>query len=1346
MAQTGDQAKRDFFESRVRPVLVEHCYECHNSHETAESDLSLDHRQPFVEDRGDGALIVPGAPSKSRLLAIIRHEVSGLEMPEGRPPLDDQVINDIETWIRDGAIDPRNSPPSQSELQSALSWETAFAKRKQWWSFQPIRKPDPPAPDSLDSKNILARSHHPIDRFIAAEHAKHGLAAASLAEPTTLVRRLFYTLTGLPPTAKQAKHWSQKIADEQPSAYAKLVDELLSSQAFGEHWARHWMDWIRYSESHGSEGDPIIENAWMYRDYLIDALNDDISFDQLVREHIAGDLLNQPRLHPEKGTNQSILGAAHWRMVFHGFAPTDALEERVRFTDDQVNAFSKAFLGLTVSCARCHDHKFDAISQEDYYALYGILSSCRPSRHVIDVPESSREVRVQLRDLKSQIRVSVAKEWSSQIHEISNRLREKLSRIDQAKPLSNSSLLYPLWKMEEAISRGQPAEQAWPVAESLPEKSANDEDASFRWDFASDADYETWIASGTGLPDKPNSAGQFAIGADPATAIAGVYPSGVYSHSISDRDPARLTSTDVKLDDDRKVWVQVIGDGDSACRYVVQDYPRSGTVFPVKTLRPTWTWMEFDLSYWKGDSVHLELTTAKDAPLLTKPTERSWFGIRSAMILPADSQPPKDDIEFLRPILKDPSKPSTIEDALQIYRRAIGDTVKAWESEKMTDSKALLLDACLREGLLSRDDAGLPRSVALIERYRGLENKLKTPTRIPGIEDVPGRTQTLYQRGDHKKPDRIVFPRFLSAINPAPYESATPRLQLADDVLRDDNPLTRRVIVNRLWHHVFGAGIVTTPDNFGKLGAKPSHPELLDWLATQFTESNGSIKSMIRLMVTSKTWQLSSQIQNQHQAVDPENRLLARANVRRLGAESIRDAMLMVSGKLDPRRGGPPVDGTQPRRSVYVQVIRNRLDPFLRVFDFPEPFAPVGRRNATNVPAQSLIMMNNPFVGGLATQWAKNLDREQNLDDGGMGKSIDQVFWTAFSRPPSESESLAFATHWQQIIERQTLTQEAYERVKETIADLAERRESVLAPVREKLLSEQKSRNAESISDAENAATQEHLVADWDFTVDAKDHVGGADVELVGGAARSSEGLAFAPSGSPQYAITQPIAQRLEEKTLAAWVRLSNLQQRGGGVLTVQSPDGVVFDSIVFGEQQPGHWLAGSNNFARTQPFQGQSESETDEFVHLAIVYHADGRIEAFRNGELYGKSYQSRGPVKYRKNNWLVTLGLRHLPARPSRTFFGTIRSAQVFNKALDHRQIQSLANAGGQTVRDEDVFAVLGQNEKLFVQTTDRQLEEQRRLLKQLESKLVSTDDPTCASELTRSIFLMTEFIYLR
>ncbi|MEM7561243.1 MAG: DUF1549 domain-containing protein, partial [Planctomycetota bacterium] len=454
---TGEQL--EFFEARIRPVLVEHCYECHNSSETAEAEVRLDFREGLRESlTQDGDKY---STRESTLLQVIRHEIQGSEMPEGGPKLDDDVVADFEKWLEMGAPDPRTDPPSAKELGALTSWETQLANRKQWWSFQPIQRPALPEVKEPDWQA-------PVDRFVLSAMQKTSLTPSQPADPATLIRRVYFALVGLPPPADKVQSFVQNPSAK---AYEAVVSELLESKHFGERWARHWMDWVRYAESHGSEGDPRLVGAELYRDYLIRALNQDVPYDQLLKEHVAGDLLPNPRVNSELQINESLIGTAHWRMVFHGFAPTDALDEKVRFTDDAINTFSKAFLGLTVSCARCHNHKFDAISQADYYAMFGILASTRPGRAAIDVPEKQNRHKEELAELKTEIRSALAKGWQQRLHATEERIsandRKLVSALTGIEWKSETSTADYWRRLEEALDAYQKQQEQFDASEKV---------------------------------------------------------------------------------------------------------------------------------------------------------------------------------------------------------------------------------------------------------------------------------------------------------------------------------------------------------------------------------------------------------------------------------------------------------------------------------------------------------------------------------------------------------------------------------------------------------------------------------------------------------------------------------------------------------------------------------------------------------------------------------------------------------------------------------------------------------------------------------------------------------------
>lgn len=1334
-ADAPTPAQIDFFETRIRPVLIEKCYECHNSAKLAEGEFAADTRDAFLKGGNSGKVIVPGKPAESRLLAILRHEVDGVKMPQGLGKLDARVIADFEQWITMGAPDPRERAPSEEELTKATSWETMLAKRKQWWSFQPIR--DIPVPVIPDNK----WSDHPIDRFVLTKLREQQLEPAAPADPGTLIRRMYFTLIGLPPTGAEVEFWTKRLKG--PQGVEDLADHLLASPQFGEHWARHWMDWIRYADSNGSEGDPAIDNGWYFRDYLIRALNSDIPYNQLVREQIAGDLLAEPRINKQLGINESLIGPAHWRMVFHGFAPTDALDEKVRFIDDEINTFSKAFLGLTVSCARCHDHKFDPISQKDYYALFGILGSCRPSRVAIDTRDKLDANRDQLTALKPQIRAAIASEWLTAVP----RLRDQLTADDGPwkKADTPKLLLNPVFQLRKSIADGATFAAAWnaQVDGWNNDRRQREEHTKRtywkRWNLTLPEDYATWFRDGTTLPDKPLPAGDFAVSAAPDNVLTGIYPAGIYSHRLSAKHVARLESGYVRLDDNYELWVRALGEGGASVRYVVQDYPRNGTVFPITQLTPEWSWQRFDLTYWNGDDIHVEITAGKDAPLMVNNSPRSWFGIREAVIVRKGDPGPSEPREFLDPVfeLSTASPPESLNDLADRYVTAVTAAVKSWQSDSITDAQATLLNACLKQGLLPNHLDGLPAARQLVTEYRRLEEDIVVPTRVPGLEETAGRDQQLMTRGNHKQLGEVVPRRFLEAIDATPYKTTqSGRLQLAEDLLRDDNPLTRRVIVNRLWHHLFGAGIVPTPDNFGRLGQEPTHPDLVDYLATDFKKHGWSIKAAIRSMVTSKTWQLASQPPARATQVDPDNRLLSHANVRRLEAESIRDSLLAVSGRLLTEQFGGPVDGNANRRSVYVRVQRNALDPFLRAFDFPEPFTTTGRRDATNVPAQSLTMLNDPRVAELASSWASNVLTDKQLAT--AEARIQAMFIRAFGRPAQTSEVARLQSYLARTKDNSAKVASQNAGLKQQIDQRQAAISKLLEPVRTRLIEQAKTKSAAG----EQVVPKP--ISRWEFEGDLQDATGPAHGVAKGGAKVDHGALVV---NQQAYVITAPIKQNLKAKTLEAWVQLSTLDQSGGGVMTIQTPNGAVFDAIVFAEQAPRQWMAGSDFFHRTQSFNAPADQDAaQQSVHLAIAYHEDGRIVGYRNGQPYGKPYQSKGPIEFKAGDTVVGFGIRHLPAGGNHMLSGRILRANLYDRALTADEIQATSQSAPFFVSETQVLAGLSEADRASVMRDRQHILTLEAEISALGSVLDPSDEKAVWTELAHALFTFKEFIYLK
>ena len=1010
VAAAGDG--EDLFEKVIRPYLIERCYECHGTHAvhgTREHDLSLDWAGGMREGGFSGPAVVPGKPAESMIMTALRHE-NDLLMPKGGPKPSGEIVRAFERWITLGAPDPRSMPPTANELAKETSWDAIFARRKQWWSLQPIQRPAVPPRDSATA-TWLAASDHPVDRFLVAKLAAAGIKPVGEADPDTLLRRATFALTGLPPTPEERSAFH---ADTATDRWEKLIDRLIASPHFAEHWARHWLDCVRYCETHGSEGDPAIPHAWRYRDWCVRAIAGDVPVDRFIREQIAGDLLADPRIDPATSVNESALGIGHLRMVPHGFTPTDALDEMVTFTDNQIDVISKAFLGLTVSCARCHNHKFDAISQADFYALFGVLASCRPALIHADAPGTRKEHRAELATIKAAIRPALADAWIKTVESLPTTLSraaaDALASVDAAKakladattpkesepakPEAEKQARAALEKVEKRLATfrkpdhplsalvrlegltGEPRQAAWSTLRAEAGRSSGTE-----LQPGNVPPPETWLRYGAGV-DGPSLPGEFRIEPTGERFITRLLPAGIHSNLLVASDGAVLHSPRFVIEND-SIRLLVAGEGQARVRLVVRNFPRDQRLlYPAATLeRGSPEWITLSTKYWRGEEAHLEIATAGDLPVEKVDGTRSWFSLMAVDTgtgeTPTVGLPPASLFAVL------PADDAGITD------------IDAFPTDVATVA-----------------DAAEP-----IARYRILDSGLASPMRAPGVVEGTVFDQPLYVRGNHKQPADPVQRRFLEAIDPRPFAAnESGRRELADRLVASDNPLTPRVFVNRTWHHLFGRGIVATVDNFGQMGDLPSHPELLDFLASQFVaptavDSTGSpprpwsLKSLVRLLATSRAFRLAVQPSESARRLDPTNMLVSHARLRRLEGESIRDALMAVSGLLERRPFGPSDPGGTSRRALYIGVIRNQPDPFLSAFDPPSTQSTQGRRDESHVPAQALVLMNSPFVKDLAKKRAERLVAE--CRDVPTDQRVERLFVEMLGREPTAAERAA---------------------------------------------------------------------------------------------------------------------------------------------------------------------------------------------------------------------------------------------------------------------------------------------------------------------------------------------------
>ena len=1330
-APSADQI--EFFEKHIRPTLAEHCYECHNSVGKAKGDLALDWKGGITEGGDAGAVIVPGKPDQSLLIRVLKHEEKDLKMPKDGARFSPELIQHFEKWITMGAPDPRIKKPTKEQIAKATSWETIREQRKKWWSFQPIQSPKPPKVKGQWATNE-------IDKFIQASWDE--LKPAPDAKPEVLIRRLSFALTGLPPTPEESATFIKASETSRETAVSEAVDRLIASPHFGERWARHWMDWVRYAESLGSEGDPRIPHAAQYRNYLIRALNEDVPYDQLLREHIAGDLLEKPRINEALGLNESAIGPAHYRFFLQGFAPTDALDELVRTTEDQIDVVSKAFLGLTVSCARCHNHKFDAISQKDYHAFYSIMTSTRPATINVDSPARQKLHKPQLHELKKEIRAALSKQWLEETDKFAARLMQPDAVLQKAinNAKSGDQPLYAWQQLQK--TQGNEFTKGWSrlTADYTSSAKRLDEQQkrtySQHWQFKK-GDASRWVQNGNGLNGKSAESGSFRILPKGDRIVEDILPSGVYSHLLSDKHTGWLGSPRFRIGPNETIWVRLRGTGNVAARYVVQNYTRNGTVYPIARISDNkWRWQQWNLKYWEGDDAHLEVTTAGEQAILTSGAATSWFGVTEALVLKSGQPAPRDEAASGVAPLFILGQPNSREALAKQYAEALRECIESWQQGTMNDFQANFLGHFIRANLLANTLASVPAAAKLAVHYRKLESEISVPQRAPGVVEGDARDMPLYIRGSHKQPGETVPRRFLEAFDAKPFDTKqSGRLELAEAMLRTNNTLVARVIVNRVWHHLFGQGLVTTPDNFGKLGTQPTHPKLLDYLATFFVKEGWSLKKLIRELVLTRTFQLDTTGTVSTREADPDNHLLTRAHLHRLEAESIRDAMLLASGSLARNTlGGSDAFNTN-RRSLYVRVIRNNLDPFLTVFDQPVPANTKGRRDETNVPAQSLTMMNSPFVINLASRLAQRVRGDKTLTT--PEAQIQSLFQLTLNRNPVAKEVTAAKTFLQSTGNRQLEAQAKVKGVRARIDNANKQVASIREPARQRLLAARKKDHKKPTPSGPKP------FAAWDFSRDTKDQIGKMHLSLQGGAKIDKGTLVL--DGRSAIARSKPLTKTISAKTLEAWVQLSNTNQRGGGAISLQTRNGVLFDAIVYGERDPGQWMAGSNGFVRTQGFNGPIDRDANKRpVHIAIVYQSDGTITGYRDGKPYGRPYKT-GIQNFKAGGSEIIFGLRHGTGPGNgRMLAGKILKARLYDRALNADEVMASGSGDPNYTSEKELLANLTQAQREKLTELNTSLAKLNEELRPLEEVGASAPDPW--RDLAQAMFNLKEFIYLQ
>jgi len=920
-AATFDAAQIEYFEKHVRPLLATKCVECHGP-ELQEAGLRLDSRGGVLHGMEGTPAAVPGDPSRSRLIAVVKYDGDVQMPPDGKLP-DDQLAV-LTNWVKLGLPWPAESAapattttkPTTSAAENAAwigSMDDRIARaRAEHWAFQPVVKPTPPEVSSA------AWSQNPVDRFVFAKLSEAGLAPSPEADPRTLIRRLHFDLVGLPPTPAEIDAFT---SDHEADAFSALVDKLLASPQYGERWARHWLDLARYADTKGYafQQERRFPFAYTYRDYVIQAFNEDKPYDQFILEQLAADKL------PSQPNNRHLAAM--------GFITCGRQYQGVHDTlDDQIDVVTRGLLGLTVSCARCHDHKFDPVPTADYYSLYGVFrSSTVPGElPALGEPTPSPEYdafRQELAQLTAERDAFVNEQLTKLTDELRSHATDYLAKV-VIERLGND-----LKDADYLFDEGDPRPTIVRRWRDLLTVAKRRPDSVFgiwhRFDALKEAEF---------ADEAPKLAA--AIVAEFQTGKAAAQHNRIIVDKIAEQPPQSM------------------------------------------------------LDVAKCYGAALEQAEAEWKRLLDPKSRKIGE--------PAPTALPDAAAEQLRQVLYCDDSPTivTFADARSIFDRKVRNDAEA--KQKKIDQ------------LVVTSAGAPPRAMSLVDLDKPFDPK-------------------VFLRGDASRSGPAVPRQFLKLLTDdatrLPFADGSGRLGLAQAIASRDNPLTARVMVNRIWMLHFGRGLVDTPSDFGVRTPPPSHPELLDYLAAEFMDEGWSVKHIHRLIVTSQTYRQSSapaerasanrttaELMARAASVDPENRLLWRMNRRRIEFEAMRDAMLAVAGRLDLQSFGRPVElwkSPYPaRRTVYGYIDRQDLPGVFGVFDFANPDVTIDQRPRTTVPQQALFAMNSPFVQEQARHVAARSEIAAAADDTARTTAL---FRTVFGRPPTDDEAARVARFIDQV-------------------------------------------------------------------------------------------------------------------------------------------------------------------------------------------------------------------------------------------------------------------------------------------------------------------------------------------
>jgi len=961
------------FDRDVAPLLIKNCLGCHSGGQP-KGGLDLTSLQNAATGGESGVAIVPGDLDKSLVWARIDAD----EMPPKKPLSDDAKLT-IRRWIEGGAKwgkRPLEPPTKVAETRAGSDW----------WALQPLHRPDVP---KLDNEAHLT---NPIDIFVMRKLREHGLTPSPPAPPKTIFRRWHFDLIGLPPTPEEIFEF-EKSSRGSPDATSttaateaattNAVDRLLRSPHFGERWGRHWLDVVRFGESQGFERDKIRPNSWYYRDWVINAINNDMPYDEFTRQQIAGDVFpaDDSKGPDSKGPDVNaviatgFLVAGPWDEVGQSQrSPVMKAIVRQDEIEDYVGTISQTFLGLTVNCARCHDHKFDPITQKEYYQLASAVGGVRHgSRNVI-----SNEARQRAAALQQSIR-----ETEDRISTLESLVRNRL--LDRA-----GDALPP---------------RVRPIA---------------RWDFEENTNDSIGKAHATQHPKAKIVDGRLVLNGETGYAA---------THPVDVRLREKTLEAWVKLDNLEQ---------------------RGGAAISVHTPNGIFDAIVFgerENGKWMSGSDFFKRTKDLDAPIEEKANSEFThmaaayhddgtiavyrngkpYGSPYPSTGPFEFNPGEWYLLFgLR--TGGPSAPRQLRgqlEAAQLYDRALSEkeVLTSFECEKEAITHDRILKSLTAEERTQHD--------ALKQQVGQLHEQLKRhqPFSIYAVSPKKAETAHLLLRGNPATPGTAVAPGGVAAIQGPNADfglaedasDGDRRRGLATWITNGKNPLFARVIVNRLWHHHFGVGLVETPNDFGFNGGRPSHPELLDWLAAELVESGWRLKHIHRLIVTSSTYRQSSGFRADCAAVDAENRLLWRKSPSRMEAEVLRDSILSVSGQLNPQIGGgpyrdfetftfntqfyTPIDPDTPdayRRTVYRTWVRSGRNYLLDAFDCPDPSTTAPQRAVTTTPIQSLALMNGSFVLRMSERFAERVASDVGDDP---AQQVERAIQLAFGRSPTAKET-----------------------------------------------------------------------------------------------------------------------------------------------------------------------------------------------------------------------------------------------------------------------------------------------------------------------------------------------------